>query len=503
MAMREQIVTFLKKVPGLKIVAKFILRPLLNYKDAQYVAAYQAWLITVLPTDKDLKQQREESKDLSYRPFFSIVVPVYNTPEVFLREMIESVRAQTYDNWELLLVDDASPNQKVRDVLAEYAQKESRITPLYLAKNHHIAGATNQGIKSAKGEFVSLLDHDDILAPDALFEVASLLARQQSLDFIYTDEDKIIDSQSTRRDPLFKPTWNPDFLHSVNYITHFTTIRKSVLDTVGYENGDYNGAQDWELFLRVTRSIPKEHIAHIPKVLYSWRIHDVSTAKDFSAKPYVVASQRKAIETDLAARSETVQSIVQDDLYSAQWNIVRSPQGTPHVTVVLEGESSHFEDYIKTHTRYDSLTIKTMPEISDLKDVLASAEGEFVAFINADIAIRDEHWLSIMVGDAQRTDIGFVVTRDDAGTNDRITALLLDDRAHFAITLPRKALTKHLYTTTRYNIESVKQGVVMVETAKLQHISSGHDLRTLESLGKALTKAGYYNLYNPYVKMVN
>ena len=502
--MIERLVTFLKKVPGLIPVVKFFLQPFLKHRDAQNVAAYQDWLAEMLPTNKMLEDQRETSKELAYRPCLSIVVPVYDTPEVFLHDMVKSVLAQTYDNWELLLVDDASPNQKIREILADYAQREGRIKPVYLTENHHIAGATNEGIKVANGEFISLLDHDDLLAPDALFEVANLLASQRSLDFIYTDEDKIIDSPSTRRDPLFKPSWNPDFLRSVNYITHFTTIRKSVLDTVGYENGEYNGAQDWELFLRITRSIPVEHIAHIPKVLYSWRIHDVSTAKDFSSKPYVVESQRKAIEADLMARSEIVQTVVQDDLYSAQWNIIRSRRDTPHVTILLEGESSRFEDYIKAHTNYSSFTIQTIVENSDYKNILASIKSEFIVFISTDnLAIRDKYWMGAMMGDAERSDIGFVVARDDTFLNERMTTLLSDDRAHFAATLPRKSLTKHLYATTRYNIESVERGVIMVEVAKLQRAAAGDSLHTLEDLSKALTSAGYYNLYNPYVKMVN
>ncbi|HEU5121471.1 MAG TPA: glycosyltransferase, partial [Candidatus Saccharimonadales bacterium] len=312
---------FLNKTPALKKAVKTTFKGVLSAQEKRRNAKYSNWIRQFDLTIEELAQQAKEADGLHYKPLISIIAPTYNTPEVFFREMVESVLAQTYSNWELLLVDDASPDEHVRQLITQYAERDARIRHLFLKKNLHISGATNEAITIAKGEFISLFDHDDVLRPDALFEIARALNKNKKLDFIYTDEDKIIEGLESRQDPFFKPNWNPDFLHSVNYITHFTTIRKKVLDKLGYEDGDYNGAQDWELFLRVTRQIPEKHIYHIPKILYNWRIHDASTAKSFSAKPYVVESQRKSIVADLKAKKYTNFSLRQDEEYPGQWHL--------------------------------------------------------------------------------------------------------------------------------------------------------------------------------------
>jgi glycosyltransferase involved in cell wall biosynthesis len=229
-------------------------------------------------------------------------VPTYNTKPEFFVEMVESVLAQAYQNWELVLVDDASPNANIRQMIEDHAAKDSRIKYKFLKKNHHIAGATNEGFKIVHGEFVSLLDHDDILWPNALYEIAKALNSQPNLDLIYSDEDKVSHNGQRHRDPFLKPDWNSDLLLSMNYITHFTTIRKKIIDKIGGESGEFNGAQDWELFLRATEATTGERIFHIPKILYSWRIHDESTAKSFSAKSYVIDSQSKLLKAALARR---------------------------------------------------------------------------------------------------------------------------------------------------------------------------------------------------------
>jgi glycosyltransferase involved in cell wall biosynthesis len=257
--------------------------------------------------DKYFQKIWEESArsvkvDFKYRPLISIIVPTYNTPQKFFDEMVESVLAQNYPNWQLVIVDDASPLGSVRENIAKYAAADSRIRYKFLRKNHHIAGATNVGFKIAEGEFVALLDHDDILWPNALHDIVEVLNDQPSLDLIYTDEDKMSYDSKRHHDPFLKPDWNCDLLLSMNYITHFTTIRKSLIDKIGGENSAYNGAQDWDLFLRATETTTANKIFHIPKVLYSWRVHEQSTAKSFSAKSYVTDSQKGLLEAALSRR---------------------------------------------------------------------------------------------------------------------------------------------------------------------------------------------------------
>jgi glycosyltransferase involved in cell wall biosynthesis len=261
---------------------------------------YARYFKRTWPSLEDLDEVRRA--DFKYRPLISIIVPTYNTKHQFFVEMVESVLAQTYDNWQLVIVDDASPNEAVRKLAEKYAAADQRIVCKFLKKNHHIAGATNEGFKVATGEFVSLLDHDDILFPNALYEIVKALNHNKKLDFIYTDEDKVSFDGRRHRDAFLKPDWNPSLLMSINYITHFTTIRKSLVDKIGGEDGNYNGAQDWDLFLRATEATTADKIFHIPKVLYSWRVHDESTAKSFSAKSYVVDSQRRLLEAALNRR---------------------------------------------------------------------------------------------------------------------------------------------------------------------------------------------------------
>jgi glycosyltransferase involved in cell wall biosynthesis len=261
---------------------------------------YGKYFRTIWSSPADLRKLRQEK--LAYQPLISIIVPTYNTKPEFFTAMIESVFCQVYQNWELVLVDDASPNGEVRELIRHYAERDKRITYKFLRKNHHIAGATNVGFKLARGEFVSLLDHDDILWSDALFEIAKVLNHDRKLDLIYTDEDKTSYDGVKHRDPFLKPDWNADLLLSINYITHFTTIRKTIIDKIGGENGKYNGAQDWDLYLRATEATTPPRIYHIPKILYSWRVHDGSTAKSFASKSYVVDSQRGLLEAALARR---------------------------------------------------------------------------------------------------------------------------------------------------------------------------------------------------------
>jgi glycosyltransferase involved in cell wall biosynthesis len=494
---------FLNKAPVIKKVLKFLFKGILRKQEKKRVAAYNRWLMSQQLDSEGSKKQKREAGTLAYQPLVSIIAPTYNTPEVFFREMVESVLWQTYAKWELILVDDASSQARVRELIKEYAEKDQRIKPVFLNRNRHIAGATNEAIKVASGEFVSLFDHDDLLRPDALFEVARALNDNRNLDFIYTDEDKL--EQGVFKDPFFKPDWNPDFLRSVNYITHFTTIRKKILDKVGYENGDYNGAQDWELYLRITRTIPPEKIHHIPKVLYSWRIHDASTSRSFEAKPYVVEAQRNAIKDDLRARGLVNANVQQDPVYSGQWQLTFSPVSKPIVSIVVRDEGfGEVVRAVEKRTAYDGYEVVSYQEGDDLQDILTTTKGEYLVFLDrANVKnIDDQNWLSVMVGDAEREEIGFVVARyqNNRGVNENIIGLLPALIATFAERLSPKTVTKHLYTFARYNIAKVGQGTVIVKTSKLQEALGVKRGITLVQVSDDMKRYGYRNLYNPYVK---
>lgn len=380
-------------------------------------------------------------------PRISIIMPTYNTSERFLREAIQSVQQQAYENWELVIVDDASPDAKVRRVIDEYAAVEPRIIKKYLKKNHHIAAATNEGIKIATGEFISLFDHDDLLWPNALYEIVKALNENPNLDFIYTDEDKVDQNTHRHFDPFFKPDWNPDFLRSANYITHFTTIRKEILNEYGYEDGSYNGAQDWELFLRITRNIDATRICHIPKIVYSWRSHALSTADSGGAKPYVVKAQERAVRDDTVARgyenislernnNDYIQVryslqgrplvsvlILANDLTKTQESVTSLYQYTAYrnfEVVVLDMRSSNdtgtTHDLQKVLHNNHNLTVYTPPNsisgtIDQYKYAAKQAKGELIVCMAQGVKIVTEDWIAQMAGYAQRVDVGVVGPR--------------------------------------------------------------------------------------------
>ncbi len=203
------------------------------------------------------------------RPLISIVVPVYNTEEKYLREMIESVSQQLYPNWELCIADDASTKPHVREVLEQYGLEDPRIKVVYRQDNGHISAASNSALEIATGEFVALLDHDDVLAPHALYMVAHAINEHPDADVLFSDEDKL-DDAGCRCDPYFKPDWNAELFYCQNFVNHLGVYRTSLLRAIGGFRAGFEGSQDYDLTLRATAATSGP-IVHIPHVLYHWR----------------------------------------------------------------------------------------------------------------------------------------------------------------------------------------------------------------------------------------
>lgn len=266
-------------------------------------------------TDNETDNRKENGTG---RICFSIVVPAYETKEIYLREMIDSVVNQSYENWQLVIAD-ASATDRVKNVVVTYADK--RICYIPLAENKGISDNTNEALKAAEGDFVGLLDHDDVLCRDALYEMEKLLAGGD-YQMVYTDEDKINEDGSVWFEPNFKPDFNLDFLLSNNYICHFTVLRRDLMEKLTFRK-EYDGAQDYDLFLQAVYEIEQERLAeeeesekealypqeymrkkigHIPRVLYHWRAHMASTADNPESKRYAYEAGRRALE-DFAARN--------------------------------------------------------------------------------------------------------------------------------------------------------------------------------------------------------
>ncbi len=235
---------------------------------------YLRWIGNNEPSKSDLEQQCSDAEVFAYKPLISVVMPVWNTPVEILEETISSVVEQTYGKWELCITDGKSDTE-TRKLLKRWAKKEPRIKIIYLEENEGIALNTNEALSLAQGEFVAFLDHDDLLAPFALFEVVKSLQSDPSVDVIYSDEDLISEDGKVRYGHHFKPSYSPDLLRSINYITHFLVIRKKLGDSIGWLRKGYEGAQDYDLILRIVEKT--DRILHIPKILYHWRQWSAST----------------------------------------------------------------------------------------------------------------------------------------------------------------------------------------------------------------------------------
>lgn len=403
--------------------------------NGHYVWADEAAYTYVPPAPPERLEQIVAA--FSRRPLFSIVVPLYNTPEDLLARLVASVTSQWYGNWELVLVDDRSPSPHVRSALDGLV--DPRITKLFLTDNCGIAGATNAGIETARGDFIVFLDHDDELTADCLFELAACIERADP-DFIYSDEDKLTpDGRFT--EPFFKPDWSPDTIMSLMYTCHVSCMRKALVMEVGGLRPAYDGAQDWDLVLRVTEKTRR--IAHIPKVLYHWRIVPGSTSGAFDAKPKALIAQNELRLEALRRRglSGTIEDVGPTRAYSRVRYFVR---GNPKVSIVIPSKDNGdvlrqcvrsilekttgpaYEIVIMDNGSTAPGTMATLKELTGDERVrvvrdarpfnfsqlcnggAAAATGDILLFLNDDTEVLSGDWLDRMAGYAQLPHAGAV-----------------------------------------------------------------------------------------------
>lgn len=261
-------------------------------------AKYQEWILLNEPDEAEINQQRISGEKFKKQPLISIITPVFNPPVDVLEDLIESVLEQTYLNFELCL-GNFGDNEDVKELIARYAEQDKRVKNYVFTDNKGIAYNSNLILEKAQGEYIALLDHDDTLSPDALYENVRVL-NEKPYDFIYSDKDKI-DEKGNRFDPLFKPQLSPEMLLNVNYLTHLNVMRTELVRKIGGWDPDTDGAQDWDLFLRVIAEA--KNVVHIPKILYHWRVIASSTAMSIETKPYALAGQRKSIDKYLKIKN--------------------------------------------------------------------------------------------------------------------------------------------------------------------------------------------------------
>ena len=346
-----------------------------------------------LYTDDELNFQREARFPREVQ--FSILVPLYNTPEILLREMIDSVLAQTYENWELCLADGSDAEHTyVGAVCGEYAA-DSRVKYRKLTENKGISGNTNACIEMAAGDYIALFDHDDLLHPSALYEMMCVIC-EKNADFIYTDEDSFYNTPEDAYSPHYKPDFAPDTLRSYNYICHFTAFSGELLNKVGGFRSEFDGSQDYDLFLRLTEQA--QCIVHIPKILYYWRNHAGSVASDVSVKPYTMVSAKKALAEHLERVG--LKGTVMDSSVPTTYKMNYEIEGTPLVSIVVsDGENrKRCLDSISEKTTYPNVEVSLCGEVN----------GEYLLFLDSDAEIITPDWIEQMLMYAQRADVGAV-----------------------------------------------------------------------------------------------
>lgn len=256
---------------------------------------YGPWYQAYVPDQETLEAQKKHKFD--YRPLISIAVPAYQTPVEFLKQMIESLISQTYPEWELCIANASPDNEEMQRVLADYSAKDSRVRFCNLKENLGIAENTNRAFSMAKGEFMGLLDHDDLLAPNALYEIVQALQDHPQADALYTDEDKVTTELDEHFQPHLKPDFNLDLLRSNNYICHFFVVRRSIVEKAGGFRKEFDGAQDYDFIFRCTENA--REVLHVPEILYHWRTHKASTADNPASKMYAFEAGKRAIEANL------------------------------------------------------------------------------------------------------------------------------------------------------------------------------------------------------------
>lgn len=421
---------------GFKDLKEYVYGGLYGVMDQAEI--YKKWFAIHKVTQEELDNQKKAKFD--YEPKISIIVPTYNTPVKYLEEMIQSVIDQSYSNWQLCIADGSCGNAKLEKVLEEYHNKDSRIIYKLLDSNKGIAGNTNAALELADGEITGLLDHDDTLEPDALYEVVKAF-QDKLVDAVYTDEDKILGPDWINVDPNFKPDYNIDLLRSHNYITHFFCVKTELLKEIGGFKAEYDGAQDYDVILRCTEKARKTR--HIAKILYHWRMHDNSTAANPASKAYCHEAGRKAVEDHLK-RLGIPGKVELSKLFGGSRVIYETP-GNPLVSIVIPNKD-HIDDLDKcvrslfnvntyknieviivennstqkeTFEYYDSI----QKEYSDVRVLMwksgfnysainnfgvKEAKGDYILLLNNDTEMIAPDSISDMLGYCMRPDVGIV-----------------------------------------------------------------------------------------------
>ena len=502
---------------------------------------YDRWYREHMPSEKVLQMQRNTA--FSERaPKISVIVPLYRTPLDYLEQMVESVRSQTYSNWELCLSDGSGAFSPLEDTLKKYAEEDPRIHVVRNEEPMRIAQNTNAAIQEASGDYLAFLDHDDMLTPDALFEVAKALDASPEIRIVYSDEDKM----SVRRDrffePHFKPDLNPDLLRTVNYICHLFVVRRDLVLKTGLLRPEYDGAQDYDLILRCTEQT--DQILHIPKVLYHWRSHEDSTAENPESKRYAFEAGRRAVQDHYARlgiparvldgewpglyrtwylwNEKPLVSILipnkdhRKDLERCICSIEEKSTYRNYEYIIIENNSTQketFAYYEELRKKYANLWVVTWDgpfNYSAINNFGASfAKGEYLLLLNNDTEVISPEWMEELLGYCMRQDVGAVGARlfyeDNTIQHAGVVLGFGGVAGHCFVQQPRESTGYCHRIICAQDYSAVTAACMMVKKAAFEAAGG-----LTEELAVAfndvdfclkLKKAGYLVVYNPYAQL--
>lgn len=508
---------------------------------SELVPDYARWLRRNEPVLVSTKAT-ERLAALPRRPLLSVVMPVYEAPERWLRRALDSVIEQHYPEWELCISDDASPSPYVREVLEEYRQRDQRIKVVYRLENGHISESSNSALQVATGEFMVLLDHDDELHPEALLLVAEAICRTPDVKLIYSDEDKI-DERGNRFDPYFKPDWNYDLFLGQNCVSHLGVYSLPlVLEIGGFRKG-LEGSQDWDLALRFVERIVPNQIVHIPRVLYHWRAIQGSTALAAGEKNYAVVAGRRAVEEHLVRTGQGGEVSI---LPASMMRIRRTvPKPAPKISLVIPTrdrldllsvcvdsilERSSYPNYeilVVDNDSTEQATLDYFAQISIFSNVrvlsypgefnysainnfaVAQAQGEVIGLVNNDIEVISADWMEEMVGHVMRPDVGAVGAMlyypDDTIQHAGVLVGLCGVAGHIGSRQPRGSQGYFGRLLLTQELSAVTAACLLVRKSIYEEVG-GLDERLRVAFNDIdlclrIRERGYRNLWTPFAEL--
>ena len=499
---------------------------------------YERWLERHKITEAIREVQKETVFDK--QPCFSIVVPLYKTLEKYLKELVESIKGQTYSNWELCLSDGSGGDSPLKEILKELEHSDSRIKVISSKESLQIAENTNAAIDIATGDYIVFADHDDILSVDALYECTKCINENQEVDMIYSDEDKVSMDGQTYFEPHFKPDLNMDLLCSVNYFCHLVVVKRQLLEQAGKLNGEYNGAQDYDFVLRCVEKT--DAVYHIPKILYHWRAHMDSTAENPESKRYAFEAGRRAIQKHYE-RIGLKDAYVEETAYPGTYRTRYKYADKPKVSIIIDEitkkellgktlqsiKANDYPDYEviivdctekkeieKFVEKYQDKRIrvkrgeKIWTAAKRKNEGAGCAEGEYLIFLAGNAEYADKEGISELVSVAMRSDVGVVGTRSyyKNGTVEHAGCVIgMNGTAGslFEHTLRgENGYFSHIVTQMQY---SAVAGACMMVKKDIFEKVNGFDEDYKGELGKVDLCLKIRNkhmsvVYNPYVKVM-